>query len=1537
MTPRFGLGNSEGFSDHNGNHRHTNRIIESLPFVLIYTVQGFRGDSCAERVWSSLNMAPHPTKIGKYTVEGVLGRGGMGVVYKAVDSQIGRYVAIKMITSGGDESLLERFRSEARSTGSLQCPNIVTVYDFGEQDGHPYLVMQYLEGSSLDAMIKKGVSLTLSERLGIIIDVCNGLAYAHQRGVIHRDIKPGNIMVLQDGVNDGMAVIVDFGIARIGGDTRLTKTDQIIGSVHYMSAEQLQAKELDNRTDIYATGVVLFQLLTGALPFDSPDTAATLLQIVNEPPPPLSKYLKEYPVELDAIVSRVLAKKREERYGTAKDFAFDLAQVQERVKSETVAQLVRRAEVSVAREEFTRAREQLQQVLRIDRQNTEAQKLMNAVQERLRQRQQIEQARVLRSQADEAYMDQRYDDALRLLDQAVTLDSTNSDLLAFRDAVRADKQKATGLRRALRRAEVALQDGDLDEAQSGVNEAFKIDPHDTQAKALKVIISQREGEVSRQEQLRKLLDQARIQIAARDLTGAFATLKTAEALDPTSNELQSVAKMAASAREQDRRRSETEELRRQVEAALVQEDYATAVAKAEEGLRTFPQEQSLIKLRALAETQRVRVEQKRFVREQFAAASFFLDSGQLPQALAVLDVALQQAPGNSELEALRSTVRDRVVAGESEQQNLQAMEAALAEGKRILQERGAGEARAFLDTYAAQYLEFPPVRELYEAVRSREALDALDSRLATETNPAKRVQLAEEAVRSNPDDHWIRQRLADLQQVRVQISAAIDRAQGLEASGSVAEALREWQQLKNAYPQVSEFDSQIRRLVSLQAEPKKSRIAPPAAIPPSVPTVVAEPPKADKPAVNLSATRMLDSAVLRDAEVTPKKSTEVKQATAAAPVPTGGSTPRKPPALDVQRQLANLLVGPNRYIVVAVAVVVLAVASYLLFGGRKKTSSVSTATSVQVHIIANPPDASVTSGSKPVPNGTVSVDSGTSVTVEVAKLGYKTKRVEVRQESDGKIALEPEPLHVAIQTAEKSGTVELDGQKIGDLSDGNMDEYDLVLDGNGHKLTVTAQGKRLFAVELQAVLGSVPQVTAFDANGLLLITSLGTSAKLYAGSLLKNVRLGDQNVAVSPSGTDLSLSQQNSEIKFGEGSEQGSLPIAISNAPMLAVHSTDVDGQVQVTANVTVEEAVLTVDGTPVKPQRHGWRVSRPPGTYNFVLSAEGYEPQKWTMSLQRRQTLAKDIDLKAKVKPVTMAALLIVGGTPGTEVDIDGKRAGELDGNGNLQLPGMLAAGKHAIALAKPYYESRTVEISAKLPEVRLSDAKLTPWPTVAFQTTAPNVTVKFQRVGDAQVHQAPTSAKLRLPSGQYDLLVEAPGFQKYSTQLKLVPGDDLRIPLKLIPLPDYEFQDAAQVIHDGPWVRLRDPHRFVSLKPGLLHENLVFSRPGKNLFGNKKVEWVIEPPEGGARIQYALEGQKMLRKLVVGERTSDQVEVRVDAVAATEATSLSVHIQVDGPRVRVSNDKGVVLDDYTASQHNFLGSRISIRTESQFVVRSQ
>jgi hypothetical protein len=1517
-------------------------------------------------------MASNPTKIGKYDVEGVIGRGGMGVVYKAVDSQIGRYVAIKMITSDGDESLIARFKSEARSTGSLQCPNIVTVYDVGEQDGNPYLVMQFLEGPSLESMLKKGTPLTLPECLGIVIDVCTGLGYAHQRGVIHRDIKPANIIVLQDGINDGMAVIVDFGIARIVGDTGLTKANQVIGSIFYMSSEQLQAKELDNRTDVYSLGVVLFQLLTGSLPFEANEAAATFHKILNEPPPPLSTYLKEYPAELDAIISRVLAKKREDRYATAQDLAFDLTRIQDQVKSETVGQLFRRAEVAVDKGEWTQAREQLQQALRIDRHNTRAQKLMSAVHERLRLQQEIERARSLRSQANEAYMDQRYEDALHLLDQAVALDAKNNDLLAFRDSVRAAMERATKLRRALRRAEAALQDGNIDEAQIAVDDAVQIDPSDTQAKALKVIVYQHAEEKSRQQQLRKLLDQVRDQIAARDLTAAFATLKTAEALDPTSNELQAVAKMAATAREQEKRRSEAEEMCRQIEAALIQEDYSTAVARADEGLQKFPQERSLVKLKVLAEAQRGRVEQKKFVREQFAAASALADSGQLSEALAALDRALQKVPGSSELETLRATLRDRVAAEEAEQRKARAIDATLAkEARRVLEGQGALSAREFLDSHATPYGDSPQVRALYEAVREREKIEALNSRLAAEPNPAKRVQIAEEAVRENPDNQAMRQVLADAERVRAQISAAIERARGFELAKRYAEAIQEWQQLSNAHPQIPEFEAQIKRLAAIrgpeklgpekQAQEKKAqekkaqekKSAPtsaaraPAPVPAEAKTVATM-----APTGGLSATRVLGSRNLRDTAATAETPVPVvaetattAQKKATASPATSGATGRGVSGVDVLRQLATFVEGNKKYLVIAggaMLVIVFALAAvYLVVSGGKKTGGDKSATPIQVHMVTNPTDAVVTNGSQPVENGTVSLVPGSSVMVEVSRLGYKTKSVELRQATDGNVTLDPEPLHLSIQTSEKSGTVELDANKIADLADGSMDGYDFVPDGASHELTVSEQGKQLFAVHLQAVPGVLPQVDAFDAKGLFLITSLGDRAKLYAGSQLKNVRFGDQSIAVSPSGADMGLSEQNREVKFGEGSGQGSVPIQSSNAPALAVYSTNLGGQVQITSNVA--GATLTVNGAPVKSQGGGWLVKRLPGAYTFELSADGYESQKWTMTLLSRQVLPnKNMNLKpkAQAKAGVMASLVIVGGTPDAQVDVDGTRVGKLDANGSLELPNALTEGQHKIGLTKQGYESHEIPVVAKLPEFRLADAKLAAWPKLTFQTTVANVTVKYQRSGDSQVRQATASDKLTLPPGQYDFTAEAPGYQKFETKVNLPLGYEGSIALKLNATLDYQYQDVSQIIHDGPeWLKAKDPHAFVHLKPGFLHETLIFAKPGKNLFWNKKVEWRIEAADNSARVEYVLDGQKLQRRLLVKEEASDAKEVpKVDVAALNQATSLSVYIQVDGSHVQISNAKGVILDDYVVPQKvNFSDAKISIKTDSQFVVRDK
>ncbi len=304
-----------------------------------------------------------PKRIGKYDVIEVLGRGGMGVVYRAVDRQIGREVAIKTLTQGvaGDPEMLARFYEEGRKTGRLNHPHIVTVYDLGEDNGTPYIVMERVEGDPLDKIIARDIPLTMMDRLRIIEETCSALGYAHSNNMIHRDVKPANIFVQPD----GKAKLLDFGIARLerrSQDISLTRTGHIIGTVPYMAPERLRDKMIDGRSDIFSVGVVLHQLITGQLPFSGEDYVL-MQKILNEPASAAARLRAAIvPTDLQEIVDRALAKSVDDRYQTAEEMAADLRSVIEELGEEQVVELLPEARRLVEAQDFTRARVVLQQV-----------------------------------------------------------------------------------------------------------------------------------------------------------------------------------------------------------------------------------------------------------------------------------------------------------------------------------------------------------------------------------------------------------------------------------------------------------------------------------------------------------------------------------------------------------------------------------------------------------------------------------------------------------------------------------------------------------------------------------------------------------------------------------------------------------------------------------------------------------------------------------------------------------------------------------------------------------------------------------------------------------------------------------------------------------------------------------------------------------------------------------------------------------------------------------------------------------------------
>ena len=264
-----------------------------------------------------------PRQIGRYEVIELVGQGAMGKVYKARDPNIDRVVAVKVVhleLVSQSQKFLERFRREAQAAGQVSHPNIVIVYDAGLEGTSSYIVMEYLDGQPLSALV--GGVLSPEQIISFGLQICDALEYAHAHGLVHRDIKPENIVILPT----GQIKITDFGLARLSSSPNLTQSGLISGTPSYMSPEQIQGQQIDGRTDIFALGCVLYEMITGQKPFPGNNIGTVLYRIMNEDPTPSEKLNAVAPQALKNIVLKALAKSREHRYQTCAEIAQDLRQ-----------------------------------------------------------------------------------------------------------------------------------------------------------------------------------------------------------------------------------------------------------------------------------------------------------------------------------------------------------------------------------------------------------------------------------------------------------------------------------------------------------------------------------------------------------------------------------------------------------------------------------------------------------------------------------------------------------------------------------------------------------------------------------------------------------------------------------------------------------------------------------------------------------------------------------------------------------------------------------------------------------------------------------------------------------------------------------------------------------------------------------------------------------------------------------------------------------------------------------------------------------
>jgi eukaryotic-like serine/threonine-protein kinase len=597
------------------------------------------------------------TQIGKYEVVGVLGRGGMGVVYRGLDRRLRREVAIKTLTEGiqNDSEMLSRFYDEGRKTASFKHPNIVTIFELGDDNGIPYIVMELVDGNPLDKLLTSDQPIPIVDRLKIVEELCSALAYAHRSNVIHRDVKPANIYVQPD----GHVKLLDFGIARLEArksqDLSITRPGHIIGTLPYMAPERLRDKPLDRRSDIFAAGVVLYQLLAGELPFAG-EELELMQHILSDPHPPLSSKCKGIPSSLEAIVDRALAKSPDDRYPVADEMAADLTTAIAEIKQEMARRLYPEARRYFEAGDLLRAREHLQQLLAIQTRHQEARDLLAEIQRQLSLRLRSERVLQLRQQAEGLLANREYERSLALLDEGLELEAENQDLIKLRQRVEKEKQKQERIREFLRQADTARREGDYPAAIAAAKKALKVDKLNSKGMMLVNLLVKEAERAEKQAEMRALLQSARGEITAGRYMDAMGFLHKAELVDPTNPELQLLLGDVNSGLDQIMRRATIAQLENDLIAATTFDELQRVQQAVRDALTQMPAESALIRMNAQLDREVRNQENRKFVDDNVQACRDLRPR----EALELVQNARKRFPEEERLLTLEKILIDRI-------------------------------------------------------------------------------------------------------------------------------------------------------------------------------------------------------------------------------------------------------------------------------------------------------------------------------------------------------------------------------------------------------------------------------------------------------------------------------------------------------------------------------------------------------------------------------------------------------------------------------------------------------------------------------------------------------------------------------------------------------------------------------------------------------------------------------------------------------------------------------------------------------------
>lgn len=772
-----------------------------------------------------------PEKIGKYEVECELGRGGFGRVFRARDPDVKRLVAVKILAIDNDSELLSRFRAEAKAAGNLQHKNIVTIYEYGEAEGIPYIAMEYLEGQTLQETIARSAQIPLATKLRLMAEVADGLHYAHQHGVVHRDVKPANIVVLPG----GGVKIVDFGIARLvqSATQAASPAEYVTGTLRYLSPEQCDGLEADALSDIFAYGVIYYELLTGRHPFEAEEAPAILYKIRCEEPEPLSGIPESSAAVIGAVISRALAKERDVRYPSLEELRLDAEPLRLELERQQAQTLLAEAESLTAAERYEEARNLVHEVLLFDPSNRAARQMRT----RLRQLEQ-EHALHLRMNAlvregEERLRERRYDEAVNLLQAALQCDPADEDIkLRLSRAVSA-RERAQQLTELKKGARQERERGELTVALQTAGKALQLDAHDDETLALLDEIQHAMEEAESRKRRREQLDRAKGLLLLGDLEAAEAALKQIRG-ERCAESDEMLAQIAAQKAERERRVQLKEELAG-IRNLLGRFRFDEALPWLESLVEEWPEEEEPRKLQAYAREEAARQQRAQAVEDVKRRAKSMLGKGEYQAAMDLLEQGCRDHPGSAEMLQLLKTAGEQKAAAEREK----AFEDAQGQIACLRREQNLAAAIRLAESVQQQYGESEQMQALsrqlaqeWEAWLRREAVRrALDNarELIGHGQARTAISLLKRISAEHPEDAEIAELLKRAEQtwVNQQREAALDKlsaeARELAEAGEHERALKLAAAAMEEYPGDPRLEDLARFLEESKQEAERAQ------------------------------------------------------------------------------------------------------------------------------------------------------------------------------------------------------------------------------------------------------------------------------------------------------------------------------------------------------------------------------------------------------------------------------------------------------------------------------------------------------------------------------------------------------------------------------------------------------------------------------------------------------------------------------------------------------------------------------------------